>query len=209
MVNRCRSPQSPALTTTNGDRRQPRPARPGGEAADGVERHREYLDPPFFEQLHQVGNRLLPQAPVAAHGVGATVRLDRILPHRIGRVPRPVPPGAGQAEDVLDGEIALEVRQHRGLHPRLGALARERVLAELEILEHEVGVAEQVVHGAVQRVREGEEHAAARHGLVALVLADGLRRDAVADRRGEAPQREPGGRARQLEPFSDHSFPPC
>ena len=48
-----------------------------------------------------------------------------------------------------------------------------------------------------QGVAEGDEHAAARHGLVALVLADGLRRDAVADRGGEAAQREPRGRARQ------------
>ena len=61
----------------------------------------------------------------------------------------------------------------------------------------------------MQGVGEGDEHAAARHGLVALVLADGLRRDAVADRRGEAAQREPRGRARQLQPLADHSVPSC
>ena len=209
MVNRCRSPQSSAFTTTTGTGRSPgrraRAARPPTVSSGKA----NILIAPFFEQLHQVGHGLVAQPPVAAKGVGRAIRLDGIVPHGIGRVPRLVPPGAGQAEDVLDGEIAFEVGEHRGLDPRLGALARERVLAELEIVEHEVGVAEQVVHGAVQAVGEGDEHAAARHGLVALVLADGLRRDAVADRPGEAAQREPRGRARQLQPLSDHSAPSC
>ncbi len=48
------------------DGRQSRPARPGGEAAHGVERQGKYLDAPFFEQLHQVGHGLVAQPPVAA-----------------------------------------------------------------------------------------------------------------------------------------------
>ena len=62
------------------DGRQSPPARPGGEAAHGVERQGEYLDAPFFEQLHQGGGPVA-QAPVAAQRVGDAGRLDGIVPH--------------------------------------------------------------------------------------------------------------------------------
>ena len=102
---------------------------------------------------------------------------------------RPSPLGAGKFEDVFDREIAFEFAEHRGFDLGFVALAGEGVLSELEVLKHEFGVAEQVVDGRAQGVREGDQHGAPGRGFVAFVLPDGLGRDQAVDGRREVAQR--------------------
>ena len=175
-----------------------------GETTDAAERESEHLDAAFLEKLYQVGNGLVAQAPVPSERVCGAVGLDRIAQYGIGRVARLVPLGAGQLQDILDGEIPFEVREDRGLDLGFAALRRECVLPELQVFEDQVGVPEQVVDRRVQGVGERDEDAAARHGFVALILADGLRRNQMVDGSREVSQREPGGRPGELESYSDH-----
>ena len=184
------------------------PTRSRGETADAAEREGEYLDASFFQKLDQVRNGLVAKAPVVAERVGVAVRFDGIAQYGIGRVPRLVPLGAGKSQDLLNGEIAFEMREHRGFDLGFATLRREGVFPEFEILKDQIGVAEQIVDGRIQDVGERNQDAAARHRLVAFVFADGLSSNAVADRRRQAAERKSGGPPCELESYSDHSFPP-
>ena len=180
-----------------------------GEPADGAEGQREYLDASFLEELDEVGDGLVAETPVTPKGVGGAVGFDGVAQYGMGRVARGVPTGAGKPENILDGDVALEVREHGGLDAGLVAPARERVLPELQVAKDELRIPEQVVNGGVQGVGERNEYGAPRHGLVPFVLADGLRRDAVADGVRKCAQRKPGRGARELESFHDHPSPPA
>ena len=88
-----------------GNRGVSRSADSSGETAYAAERKGEYLHASLLQQLDEVGDGLLPQAPVVTEAICGSIRLDGIVRDGIGCIARLVPPSAREVQDVFDGEI--------------------------------------------------------------------------------------------------------
>ena len=180
-------------------------AHPSHQAVDGLgEPDGQHLHPPPFQEFHQVGDRLGPQAPVVPEGIGPALRFHQAASHRPGSAGRLVPLGARQTEQLLDHEVALQQVQHAGLDLGFLPPARDRLLPEVHRLHRQLLITGEVVHRDVEGVGQREQHPGAGHRLPPLVLSDGLRRDPVVDRRLQPSERQSSRRAGQLQFRSDH-----
>ena len=83
--------------------------------------------------------------------------------------------------------------QHPGLHLRLIPAVREPFLSEFDGFEVNVAAVGQEVDRRIEGVSQRDEHSRTGHGLVALVLADRLRRHAVVDSSFEFAERKATG----------------
>ena len=179
----------------------------GRQPVDVREFDGEHLDPAFFEQLHQIWDRVRAKRPVVADAARRALRVGDVADDRIGRPVRPVPV-RGQVQQLFDQEVALQKVQRLCLELRLLFPARDGRLAELHTVERHLLLAKEVVLRHVERIGERDEHAGARHGFVALVFSDGLGRHPVSDLRLQIPERQAGGRPRKLKSSAYHDLSP-
>ena len=121
---------------------------------------------------------------------------------------RHVPRNGGQAENLLDREVAFEQMKHSRFDLRFLAFAGQALSAKVDDLETDVAVAGQIVHGDAKGIGERDEDAGTWHGLVAFVLADRLGGDAVANSCFQTAERKAGGMSAYLNPLTDgHIWP--
>ena len=179
--------ESPALSpvpSIDDDHRRDAPvfaAHAGRETIDVGKRHGKDLDAAFFQELNKIWDRIESETPVAAEAERRLFRLRHIVENGPGGVARDVPGDGRQAENFLHREIALQQIEYPGLDLGFFAFARQSLSSEVDGFQGDVAVAGQIVDGYAESVRERNEDAGARHRLIALVLADRLRRDAVVN----------------------------
>ena len=89
------------------------------------------------------------------------------------------------------------------LHAAFLPFPRDRLPSELHRLKHEVLIADQVLDGDAQGLRQCNEHTGARHRLVAFVLADRLSRHAAADPSLQSRRDRPAADRDSLSRFAD------
>ena len=146
---------------------------------------------------------------MGTHAQRSLLRRGGVVQHGPWGLPRHVPGHGGQSQYLLDREISLQQVQDPGLDLRFLLAAREPLLPELDGFETNVAVAGQVVNRHIEGVSQYDEHAGARHGLIAFVLADRLRRHAVVDSGFKITERQAVSMPGYLNALSySHFLPP-
>ena len=112
------------------------------------------------------------------------------------------------AQNLLDGEVPLEVVDQDGFGPGAIAGGSARVLAEQEAVEHIDVVAHEEVQRDIERVAEADQNGRGGHHLARLVLADGLRAHLRVHALGKRPQGKARSLAGQPKPLSEHPVLP-
>ena len=112
------------------------------------------------------------------------------------------------AENLLDGQISLEVVDQDGFGPGAVAAGSARVLAEHEAVEDlDLGAHEEVQRD-IERLAEADQNGRRRHHLARLVLADRLRADPRIHPLGKRPQGEACSLPGEPKSLSEHEVVP-
>ena len=164
---------------------------PSRKSVNARKGHRKDLDAVFLQELDEVRDRLEAKPPVAAEEERRLFRFHHVFENGPRRVLGSVPSDSGQAHKFLDREIALKQVDHPGLDLGFLPSARQPFSPEFDGLKDNLASAEQVADGHSEGGRECDENAGAGKRLVALILADRLRRNPVVNLRFQFPKRQP------------------